>query len=378
MSGDLTPDRAESEPVAPTGLLITEEASQGFAPARPLPTDGLLAGGVLVSLVMVALAVVAVQASAGQSGMRIILALIGLCGIVAAVVSCGRAVIERSRCNAEWRACAWVAARHAAATSRHASLVAVGLGGFFLVLLAIGVFITTNDGAVRSTFLQGELMKASVADITKALRINILIAVGAEVMSLALGLLLALVRQMRGTSSRPLRFLAVTYIDVFRGLPAIVVIYLVCFGIPLTEIPVLSEQSPTLYAIVALTMTYAAYQAEQFRAGIEAVHRSQRSAALSLGLTPAATMRMVVLPQVVRTIAAPMLSVFIGLQKDTALVYVVGVMDAFTQAKIYSANYFNLSSVTVVCVLFVVLTIPQTRLVDYLVSRQDRRLGRVM
>jgi len=377
MSGNLTHDRAGGEPVPQTGLLITE-AAQAFAPARPLPTGGLLAGGLFVSLLMLGLSVAAVQASAGQPGMRVALALVGICGVVAAVVACGRAVLDRQRCNAEWRAESWVAARHAAARSRHASLVAVGLGGFFVVLLAIGVFITTNDGAVRATFLKWDLMSASAADITRALRVNILIAVGAEAMSLALGLLLALVRQMHGASSRPLRFLAVAYIDVFRGLPAIVVIYLVCFGIPLTEIPVLSEQSPTLYAIVALTLTYAAYQAEQFRAGIEAVHRSQRSAALSLGLTPAATMRMVVLPQVLRTIAAPMLSVFIGLQKDTALVYVVGVLDAFTQAKIYSANYFNLSSVTVVCLLFVALTIPQTRLVDYLVSRQDRRLGRVL
>jgi polar amino acid transport system permease protein len=313
-------------------------------------------------------------AANGSSALSLVFAILGIGGTVVALVPAVRAVAERIRARRLWRAGSWVDARVAAAHSRDASLQSVGLGGFFLVVLGLGLFLSTNDAAVQSTFLDWSIMKDSFWDVTKALKVNIFIAVAAEFLSRVVGLLLALVRQMKGPAARPLRFLVVSYIDVFRGLPAIVVIYLICFGLPLTAIPGISQQSTTVYAVLALTLTYAAYQAELFRSGIEAVHPSQRSAALSLGLTPVATLRMVILPQVVRTIAAPMLSLFIGLQKDTALVYVVGIIDAFTQAKIYSANYFNLSSVTVVCLLFVLITIPQTRLVDLMLARRDRRM----
>ncbi|MCP2358088.1 polar amino acid transport system permease protein [Nonomuraea thailandensis] len=264
-------------------------------------------------------------------------------------------------------------ARRDAAASRESSWTALGVTGFCLCLVALVFFLTVSDGVVRETFLRWDLMRTSFAETGKALWYNVLIALVAEALVLVLGLLLALARLAPGRGGRPLRLLAVAYIDLFRGLPAIVVIYLVGFGVPLAGIPVISDAPPVVYAIVALTLTYSAYNAELYRSAIESIHPSQESAALSLGLSRAHTLRYVILPQAVRRIVPPLLGAFVALQKDTALVNVVGIIDAFAQAKIYSANYYNLSSVTVVCLLFVVITIPQTRFVDYLLARGGRK-----
>ena len=244
------------------------------------------------------------------------------------------------------------------------------------ILFAI-IFFTSADFAVQKTFLDWELISTSFVDITYALWINVSIAVIAQILSMILGLMLAIARLLPSRGLLPIRLLAIAYIDVFRGLPAIVVIYLVCFGLPITRIPILSEAPPVVYAIAALTITFSAYNAELFRAGIEAVQESQVSAALSLGMTPAAVMRMVILPQAARNVTAPVLSLFIALQKDTALVNVVGIIDSFTQAKIIASQQFNLSAISVVCFLFILLTIPQTRFVDALLARSDSRKMRV-
>ena len=167
--------------------------------------------------------------------------------------------------------------------------------------------------------------------------------------------------------------MATVYTDIFRGLPAIICIYLVGFGLPLTGLPLLGNWPPEWYAILALTLTYGAYVAEVYRAGIESVHWSQVAAARSLGLSFFQTLRFVVVPQAVRRIIPPLLNDFISLQKDTALVNVIGAIDAFNQAKIVASNHFNLSSVTTVAFLFVLITIPQARFVDRLLEREQRR-----
>jgi polar amino acid transport system permease protein len=161
---------------------------------------------------------------------------------------------------------------------------------------------------------------------------------------------------------------------VFRGLPAIINIYLIGFGIPLTGLPILKDLSQESFAILALTLTYGAYVAEVYRSGIESIHWSQTAAARSLGLSYMQTMRYVIVPQAVRRIIPPLLNDFIGLQKDTALVNVIGTIDAFNQAKIIASNHFNLSPVMTVAILFVVVTIPQARLVDRMVERDQRRM----
>jgi polar amino acid transport system permease protein len=246
-----------------------------------------------------------------------------------------------------------------------------------LLASAFVVFLLANDAAVQRTFFNAEFVTRSAGDVTRAFGQNLFIAVAAELLVLVWGLVVAVARLAPGPAGRPLRWLATAYVDTFRAIPSIIVIYLVGFGLPLAEVPLLSDLSPTWAAIVALSLTYGAYVAEVYRAGIESIHWSQVSAARSLGLSYRKTMRFVVVPQALRRVTPPLLNDFIGLQKDTALVTVIGTVDAFTQAKTYASNYFNLSSVTVVAALFVIITIPQTRLVDRLLARDARRLRSV-
>ncbi|MFC6704826.1 amino acid ABC transporter permease [Flexivirga alba] len=262
------------------------------------------------------------------------------------------------------------------ARMRSSAWVCLGRCLTVAILCVFVLFLLANDHAVQQTFFQPKMISRSWLEVTKAFGRNIFIAVVAELIVLVWGLVLALARLAPGKAGRSVAALATAYIDAFRAVPAIIVIYLVGFGLPLAHFPVLSSLSPTGAAILALALTYGAYVAEVYRAGIESVHWSQPAAARSLGLSHGRSMRYVVVPQAVRRVIPPLLNDFIGLQKDTALVTVIGTVDAFTQAKIYSSNYFNLSSVTVVAGLFILVTIPQTRFVDRLLARDQRRRSR--
>ncbi|MEV7013877.1 ABC transporter permease subunit [Streptosporangium sp. NPDC051022] len=346
--------------------------AEGSEPARPLSTRGYLGAAAVLALLTVVLChQFAGAVLQGGQPLRLVL------GVALPVVVVGGPLLVAYRRGSlseeEWRAGRYVSARVAAARSRNASIASLGLTGFIAIVSLVGLLIFTNDGAVQKTFFNVGFMTKSAADIGRALLINVEIALGAQILAMIFGLLLALGRLLPGRGFWPVRALSIAYIDVFRGIPSVVLIYLVCFGLPLTEVPILSEGDPILYAIVALALTYSAYNAELYRAGIESINKGQTSAALSMGLSQPDVMRFVILPQMSRNIAAPMLSTFIGLQKDTALVIVVGIIDAFSQAKIYSANDFNLSAVTAVCFLFVLATIPQTRFVDYLLARSGTR-----
>lgn len=291
-----------------------------------------------------------------------------------------------------------VQARIATAVARDKAQITLGWSVFTLLVVGFLSFIFMNDVAVGRTFFLLPLMQSKwwlVA--SKFITVNIFVFVVAEILVLIWGLMVALMRLMPGPAGQPIRALATLYCDVFRGLPGIVTLYLIAFGIPTSGIPDLivphvyglfydmSAMSPQelktalripvwWWCILALTLTYGAYVAEVYRAGIESIHWSQISAARSLGLSYLQTMRHVVVPQAVRRIMAPLLNDFIGLQKDTALVQVVGLTDAFNQSKIIAANAFNLSAVTVVAILFVLITIPQARLVDHLLERDAARM----
>jgi polar amino acid transport system permease protein len=265
-----------------------------------------------------------------------------------------------------------VAARVQGAAARSWCLYTFGYAFAAVLCLAIGLFIVANEVSVGRTFFHLPLMRDTFWPILKAFWTNIYICVIAEVLVLVWGLVVAIARLLPGRPGQPIRMVAAFYTDAFRGLPAIISIFLVGFGLPLAGV-VPSRTPLPLLAVVALTLTYGAYVAEVYRAGIQSIHWSQTAAARSLGLSYMQTMRFVVVPQAVRRIIPPLLNDFIGLQKDTALVNVIGAMDAFNQAKIIEANHFNLSPVTTVGILFVVFTVPQTRFVDRLLEREQRR-----
>jgi polar amino acid transport system permease protein len=287
--------------------------------------------------------------------------------------------------------------RIATSEARDSAWLTFGWGSFGLVALAFICFILTNDAAVGKTFFLLPLMSEKWWLVTKSFLLNnLFIFVIAEILVLVWGLVVALARMLPGPAGKPIRALAIIYCDVFRGLPAVVTLYLIGFGIPISGLPELvvpkivglfvdfstmtpmeiktATRIPVIWwCILALTLTYGAYVAEVYRAGIESIHWSQVSAARSLGLSYMQTMRYVVVPQAVRRIMAPLLNDFIGLQKDTALVQVVGVIDAFNQSRIIASNAFNLSAVTIVAILFVLITIPQARFVDKLIERDNAR-----
>ena len=175
----------------------------------------------------------------------------------------------------------------------------------------------------------------------------------------------------------PLRAIAVVYTDLFRGIPTILVIYMLGFGIPALQLgwlPVETEFWGIPYwGVLALVLVYSAYVSEVYRAGIDSVHPSQAAAARSLGLSHGRALRFVVLPQAVRRVIPPLLNDFIGLQKDTALVGLLGVVEAFRQAQIEAAENFNFTPYVVAALLFILLTIPLARLTDWLVARDRRR-----
>ncbi len=290
-----------------------------------------------------------------------------------------------------------IEARVANAASRSASWSTMGYSFAGSILFTLSLFMVVNDLAVGRTFFNlgiilpkswgGEAFTSSpLVLVAQAFLKNILIFTIAEVLILIWGLVIAIARLIPGEAGKPIRMLATAYTDVFRGLPSIITIYLIGFGLPLTGITSPLENYfrdqynftdfSTAWAVIALTLTYGAYVAEVYRAGIESIHPSQFAAARSLGLSFGQTMRFVIVPQAIRRIIPPLLNDFIGLQKDTALVNVIGAIDAFNQAKIIASNRFSLSPVAIVAFLFVLITIPQTRWVDRLLEKEQKRTSR--
>ena len=227
---------------------------------------------------------------------------------------------------------------------------------------------------VRAAFFSAEDFRESFPDILRAFKLNVRMFLIAEVFILVCALALALAKSSRSPVLFPIRLAATVYIDVFRGIPAILVIFILGFGMPALQISGLPTE-PVTWGIVALVLSYSAYVAEVFRSGIDSVHESQRAAARSLGLTSGQTMRYVLLPQGIRRVVPPLLNDFIALQKETALVSVIGPIEAARQAGIYTARTFNYTSYLAAAAIFVAITIPQTRLVDWLIARQRRRTG---
>jgi polar amino acid transport system permease protein len=284
-----------------------------------------------------------------------------------------RGVLTARRARAAAASTDVVAARVLGAAARTWCWYTFGYAAANVIVLAFALLLVANDVAVGRTFFNLPLMADSFWLVLRAFWVNVYICIVAEALVLVWGLVVAIARLLPGAPAQPIRFLATAYADVFRGLPAIITIYLVAFGLALAGLPIVRDLPLSALAIFALTLTYGAYVAEVYRSGIESIHWSQTAAARSLGLSFLQTLRFVVVPQAVRRIIPPLLNDFIGLQKDTALVQVVGIIDAFNQSKIYASNKFNLSAVTTVGILFVLFTIPQARFVDRLLEREKRR-----
>jgi len=226
---------------------------------------------------------------------------------------------------------------------------------------------------VYRTFFYPHSFRLSLPDVWAGFQLNIKMMVIAEALVLVLALALAIVRGLPGPAARPLRALAIVYTDFFRGTPLILVAFIVGFGVPGLQLGYISSRPVIVYGIVALTLVYTAYVTEVYRAGIESVHPSQRAAARSLGLTYTQTMRYVVVPQAVRRVIPPLLNDFVGLQKDTAIISVIGVGEATQLAQQFSTQNNDFPSLVAAAVFFILLTIPLARFTDHLVADRERR-----
>jgi polar amino acid transport system permease protein len=235
----------------------------------------------------------------------------------------------------------------------------------FFAIIAVVVVLAPGSGVVAERFLSPQHLWQSLVgseglpSVLGAFLLNVQIFMVSEVFILILALVIAVVRRIPGPVFFPFRLVAVAYTDLFRGVPLILVPYMIGFGVP--------------YGIISLVLVYSAYVAEVYRAGIESVHESQNAAARSLGLTRWQSLRFVVLPQAIRRVIPPLLNDFIGLQKDTALVSVLGSIEAVRAAQIYGASEFNYASYVVAAFLFVLITIPLARFTDRLIARDKRR-----
>lgn len=251
----------------------------------------------------------------------------------------------------------------------------IALVSTILIFGGMAMLIGRTEGwnSVQQAFFSWPDMKQAWPKVIDGFKLNIKMFMIAEPLVLILGLLLALVRINNNPVLFPVRALAIAYIDLFRGAPALLVIMMLGFGMPGLRIEWLPN-SPVFWGTAACVITSAAYTAETFRAGIESVHPSQRSAARSLGLSNFQTFRYVVLPQGIKAVIPPLISGFVSLQKETALVSTIGPLEATRQSQIYSALNFNYSSYVVAALLFIALTIPLARFTDVLLQRSARRM----
>jgi polar amino acid transport system permease protein len=255
---------------------------------------------------------------------------------------------------------------------RGATIAAVST---IVVLGGLTAFIVTSPGwdEVQRTFFSPEDFAEVFPDVLKAFWLDIRIFMVVEVVVLVLGLVVAIARLATAPALFPLRMLAVVYTDVFRGVPTILLIYLIGFGIPALDLEGLPTE-PIVLGGIALALSYGAYVAEVYRAGLRSIHPGQREAALSVGLTENQAMRHVVLPQAVRRVGPPLLNDFIALQKDVALISVLGVAgEAFRVAQIEAQSTFNYTPLLAAALLYLCITIPMARLLDWWDSPERAR-----
>jgi polar amino acid transport system permease protein len=246
------------------------------------------------------------------------------------------------------------------------ALVSTAVVGIVVVLV---VGDSTGWPRTRDSFFDFRTGWHDVPDLLRALWINVQIMLISEAFILVFAALIAILRTVRGPAFFPVRFLCAFYVDLFRGLPFLLVLLLVGFGIPSLRLQG-GPTSPMTLAIIALTLTYTAYVAEVFRAGIQSVHPSQAAGARALGLSYAQSMRYVIFPQAVRRVLPPLLNDFISLQKDTSLASILGVIEVVLTAENFQSQDFKFVHLVMAGLIFLAMTVPLTRFTDWYARRQ--------
>jgi polar amino acid transport system permease protein len=264
-----------------------------------------------------------------------------------------------------------------AAARRRSELrgVAIAAVSTAVVLGGLAALVLTSPGwpEVRDTFFNWDEFRRIFPEVLVGFWLDIRVFLIVEVVVLVLGLVVALVRVARAPALFPLRLIATVYTDVFRGIPTILLVFLVGFGIPALDLDGLPTE-PVVLGGIALALSYGAYVAEVYRAGLKSVHPGQRDAALAVGLTEAGAVRHVVLPQAVRNVGPPLLNDFIALQKDVALIAIIGVTgEAFRIAQVDASFNFNSTPLIAAAMLYLVITLPLARLLDHWERERGKR-----
>ncbi|MDE0573772.1 amino acid ABC transporter permease [Demequina sp. B12] len=255
--------------------------------------------------------------------------------------------------------------------SRRSILIAVTSTVAFVAVVWVVLVNTPGWEDVKYTFFNWEIGKDAFPSILEGLWLNIRALFFAAIGVAVFGTLLAVLRSLRGPVWFPLRALATIYVDMFRGVPVLIVLFLVGFGIPALDI--FPRMDAAVWGTISITLCYSAYVAEVLRAGIESVHSSQRIAARSLGLSHGKTLRMVVIPQGVRRVIPALMNDFVSMQKDVGLISVLGAVDAIRAAQIEVAATYNFTPYVIAALLFIVISVPLTRLTDYVAARMNSR-----
>jgi polar amino acid transport system permease protein len=252
--------------------------------------------------------------------------------------------------------------------------VLIALTSTVIVIGLVVALVPQTPGwyKVKRSFFNGEVLSETFSGLLSAFVKDIQIFLWCAPCILIWGMTLAVCRSVRTPALFPLRLFAAAYTDIFRGIPVILTILLVGFGVPGLGLS-RPWNSPYLWGSVALVLAYSSYVAEVFRAGIESVHESQRAGARSLGLSSGQTLRFVVLPQAVRRVIPPLMNDFVSLQKDVALISLIGPIEILRQAGIDKSKYANFTPYVGAAIIFLLLTIPETRFVDHLMTRERRR-----
>ena len=255
---------------------------------------------------------------------------------------------------------------------RRRSLIMAGISTICVVVTIIFLVpLAPGWEKVQKSFFNGAVLTKTFPKLLDAFRVNIMIFAWSAPAIAILGLMIALARDAKSPALFPLRIFGAAFTDIFRGVPVILTVYLIGFGIPGLGLP-RPWNSPFIWGSLALILTYSAYVAEIFRAGIDSVHPSQRSAALSLGLSERQVMKDVILPQAIRNVVPSQMNMLIALQKDVSLLSFIGPVEIFRQAGVYKSLFANFTPYVGAAIIFLIVTIPATRYADYLMARQMR------